>query len=231
MPELLGTPLFNHANLQEYYTLEDANADKNGNNLTNNGSVTFSAAQFNNGANFGSANSTKSLELTSALSYTGGAYSIVGWLKLLAEIGSGVWGIFFLQESTSDTQFHINYQYNSGTPQLAFIRNKFGGASQSFTYNITLGTTDFYHLAICYDGSNFIGYVNGVNVGNANASGSGSVGIVNRFKIGAIDDGSGGESAFASILADDVALFNTQLTQEEVLQHYRGTLGGYISIN
>jgi len=52
MLELASLALFSDPNLAEYYKLEGLTG-KNGNTLTNVNSVTFTAAKYNNGANYG----------------------------------------------------------------------------------------------------------------------------------------------------------------------------------
>lgn len=215
MAQLINTSLYNDANLKEYYQLEGLTG-KNGNTLTNNGSVTFTAAKYNNGANFGTANSTKSLDVASKLSYAGGAYSIVLWAQITTEIAASNYDFVMVQDSVTDTQLYIVYQYNAGTRSLVFVRNKFGSTTDFVPYVVTLGTSNFYHLALTYDATTIIGYVNGVNIGNSAASGSGTVNIVDRVRIGAADDGSGGATLFASAIIDDVAFFNRELTAAEI---------------
>lgn len=80
-----------------------------------------------------------------------------------------------------------------------------------------MGTDDFYHIALTYDGSTLRGYVNGVSVGSVAASGDGATVGVDSIKIGVSDNGTSLE-AYASIDADDVAYFNRELTAEEVSQ-------------
>lgn len=79
--EFVNSNFFSDANLVSYYKLENVNDSKGSNTLTNNGSTTFTSARWNNGANFGSANSSK---------YLSGAYTYVAsttdntvalWLK------------------------------------------------------------------------------------------------------------------------------------------------------
>src|SRR6478736_10076054 len=86
MAELASTSLINDANLIAYYKAENANDSKGSNTLTNNNTVAFSAAKFNNGFDGGSANTNKSMSIANALSFSGGAYSITLWVKLNTEI-------------------------------------------------------------------------------------------------------------------------------------------------
>lgn len=206
-----------------YWKLEDVNDSKNSNNLTNNGTVTFSAAKFNNGANLGSSNSSKYLDIASSIDITTGVCSFGGWFKGLTEIGSGT--NMFLQHSHStgggndDLMNVIQYDYNSGTRRLNFGR--YTNAWEQVFYTIALGTDDFYHLFYVYTGSKVRGYVNGVQVGEADATSTtythnSGVG----FRLGADKTSGGVASQYSSVIIDDVVLFNRALTATEVSQIY-----------
>lgn len=218
MAELLGLSLYNDANLQEYYKLEDTSG-KNGNTLTNNNTVAFNAAKFNNGADGGSSNTNKYLNVASALSYAGGAYSISLWIKLQTEIPSGVYDICELQETTTDTTLLFTYEYNSGTRRLNCGRLRPGVSFDGIAYNTNLGTTVTHHIVLTYSGSTVHLYVDNVDVGNIASSGGGSVNQTSGFEI------LSGRSVtnFTSAIIDDVALFDRELTSGEVNTIYTET--------
>lgn len=223
MPELLGTPLFNDANLLEYWTLEDRLADKSTNDLTENGLPAYTPAKFSNGLNEGAVNVTIYL-MTATTFIDGGAASIVCWVKLLSEIAASTWRLI-QQKSPSDgttSTITIEYQYNAGSPLLNFERGKPGVGSDSATYAITLGTANWYHLALTYDGTTVRGYVNGVEQASVASSGEGSGATTPGFSIGADTDG----NRKASALIDDVAIFSDKLTAAEVLSLYQAGAPG-----
>lgn len=216
--ELASTPLFSSANLIAYWKLEDVNATVGGFTLTNNNTVTFGAAKFNNGADFGSANTNKYLSISNDLGITNGSMSVSFWVKLNAEIASSEWAFFDKADGGTNVRYWIQYEYNSGTRRLVFEREKSGTADQNATYNITLGTSSFYHIVMTYDGATITGYVNGVSVATASASGNGSSGASDYTNIGR----RGSNSRYASCIIDDVAVFNTAITSAQVTELYVG---------
>jgi len=224
MTELIGTSLFLDSNLQEYWTLEDANADKNSNNLTNNGSVTFSTARYTNGANFGSSNSSKYLSLASKLNYLGGAYSIVLWYKQSSEITSGTYTLFGIDDDTSKTGLDIRYEYNSGTPRLGFYRDSHGVLAQGFYSTQSLGTT-WHQIALTYDASTIKGYLDGALLNSTSASGDGINTTTAGINIGRSIRLT---SNYTSGMVDDVAVFNDELTLAEVNLLAKDNYAGFL---
>lgn len=230
--ELFSTSLYNDANLQAYYRLEDtADSEDSGTDydLTNFNSVLFNAAKFNNGADGGTTNSSLRLATSSDLGISDIATSISFsfWTKMNTEIGSGNQYFFEKTLGPNNPQvvgYDIVYQYNAGTRRLAFGREKHGVAGNFCYYNITLGTTDFYHLALTWDGSTVRGYVNGTEQCTVASSGSGATdsNLTNRFAILSGDNGYAPGSWLSGIV-DDMAVFNRQLTAGEISDIYNGT--------
>lgn len=209
------------ANIRAYYALENTDdGSSNGYNLTNNNLVTFTAAKFGNGANLGANNTNKYLRINNTLGINGGACSISVWVKNLAEIGSGGWCFAICGGGTTHVFYVIGYEYNSGTRRVAFSRYKDGVGGQTATYNLTMGTSDFYHLVLTYDTSNILGYLNGVKVaGPTAASGNGS-GSATYSGVGYFYDGYA--YSYASSLIDETVFWNVALSAEEVAQVYVG---------
>jgi hypothetical protein len=205
------------ANVKAYYALEDVNdGSGNGFNLTNDSSVTFTAAKVLNGANLGATNSTKSLYILNNLGITGGAITISLWVKLLAEIGTGVWTFAMQADVTNDIYYTIFYDYNGGTRRLWIRRSKYGGADTSIYYTVTLGTANFYNIILTYDTANINCYLNGSLVaGPSAASGNGS-GCLDMFRIGADIAGAN----LASALIDETIVWNVALSLPEVTKVY-----------
>lgn len=225
--EFQYSTLRNDANLKAYWRLDSVNDALGTYNLTNNGSVTFSAAQWGNGANFGAANSTKYLNWASDnAGIDGTSLSWSCWVKCLAEIGSGTWAFVDQESAGTKTQQRIYYDYNGGTRRISFARVRSGTIEESVLYNITMGTSATYHLVYTYDGTNINAYINGASVGTATASGAGSAVTTPGLGIGATE----AATRFSSTLIDDVALFNRALTAAEVslLYNLTPTNGGLI---
>lgn len=216
--------LFNDANLQAYYTLEDANDDKNSNNLTNANSVTFTAAKFNNGADGGTTDGNRTLRITNNLGYTGGAYSISLWFKIHAELsGSDVYhAICYLTDggAGSDTGLSLVYARISGVNQVLFGRVRWGVAGVEISHSVNLGTTDFHHLALTYNGTTLIGYLNGTAVGDVAASGNGTGNPATMMILLGQSNDITANNALG--IVDDAAFFNRVLTPDEVSLIYNG---------
>ena len=218
-PDITG--LYTDANLKALYRLEDIYDSKSTNHLTNTGGVIFSAGKFLNGANLGTTNSTKRLSVESNLGVAG-TVSMAFWVKLTTEITSGNYAFLSLGRSLTDVEYLVYYSYNSGTPQLRFLHNKFGSASTAGNYNITLGTSNWYHIVYTDTGSAQEGFVNGVSVANAVETGNGSSAVTDRFVIG--DQGTGLGTLFASAIFDEVAIFDKILSQAEITALQTGTV-------
>lgn len=176
--ELNSTYLISDGSLRAYYRLENANdTTANSFNLTNNGSIPFNAAKFNNGGDLGTSNTTDYFNINNDLGITGGLISVSMWLKLTTEITSGTYTFFQQGDLGTNVRYVIQYEYNSGSPRLVFNRSKTGTADEQFTYTVTLGTSSYHHLVFTYDGSTVRGYYDGAIIGSVSASGSGSSGV------------------------------------------------------
>ena len=230
--ELENHSLRNDANLVAYYRLEDLVATV-GTNLTNQNVATFVAAQFNNGGNFVRASLQALKNTVNAVS--NGNATLMGWIKVTVEPDADFvrYGFIACLDGTNFVTYSIDYQFNGGTPRLRFLRTKNGVADQAALYTITLGTTDFYHLAITYDGTNIRGYVNGVlQAGPTAASGNGSSGTVDGIIIGAANGGGAGPdtTAESSSVIDDVGIFTRALSGTEISDFYNATSGKFFQL-
>lgn len=216
--ELASTSLFTDGSLVAYWKLENVNDSKASYNLTNNNTVSFAAAKFSNGADFGSANTDKSLTIANQFGISaGGSRSYAFWIKMKTEISSGDQCFFWTANSDGRVNYRIEYQYNSGTRRLVFVRFKPNVGEDYVAYTITLGTSDFYHLAITWDGSNIRAYVNGVLVGTTASTGLGTGSESANFHIGYAE-----ASNYASCIIDDFAIFSKALSASEILSLYSG---------
>lgn len=215
--ELADTILFSDPNLTHYYRLEDVNDSIGSENLTNTGTTPFFAARFNNGAYFGASNTTKYLNTTNTLGINGGDCSIGGWVKLQTEIGAGTYSFIHQLNGASQAGYGIQYEYNGGTRRLRMGRFQ-GGADTAIYINNTLGVVGWHHLAVTYDGTTAIAYLDGVEIGSNTTSGNGPGAVTAGFTIGADNDGNSKSSA----IMDDVFVFNRALTADEIDLLYNG---------
>lgn len=213
--ELFNTTLFSDANLVSYYRAENLNDSKGSNNLTDNGSVPFNAALFNNGFDLGATNTTKWLSRADALGIAGNSdMTIMKWIKLQTAIVSGGYELFIhASNSGADRYQEVRYNYNSGTPQI-----QVDNSSTTYTYNITLSTSVFKLIAVTRNvaGNSSHLWIDGIDVANG-ALGSSGAGA-NYFDIGANNAG----SFLNSAIIDDVSIFNRVLTGTEILNYFNG---------
>lgn len=211
------------ATLKAYYRFESGalTTDSSGeaNTLTNTGTVAEDTGKYGGAADFGDANSTKYFLANTDLGIGGGSITLAGWHKPNGDIASGTWAFQMQEDAASHVRFDIRYEYNGGTRRVLFNRTKMNVGAQSVTHNITLGSTSWTHLALTYDATSIIGYVNGLPVGTTAASGDGAAVGVDSIKMGVGDDGSSLE-AYSSSDIDDITYFSRALTAAEILQLY-----------
>lgn len=220
--EIGTSKFFGDANLVGYWKLNDVNDSKASYTLTNNNSVTFAVAKYGNGADLGSSNTNKNLVVSSDLGITNGPCSISAWVKLNTEIGSGYYYFVNKEDAGTLVNYQLRYNYNSGTRRLEFVRGRVNVQSDLVSHNITLGTSNFYHLVVTYDGTNVKGYVDGVYINQQASSGDGtSTGAVDELNIGSLRS----SASYASAIIDDVAVWGRALTDAEVLQLYQTGTG------
>jgi hypothetical protein len=182
--------------------------------LTNNSGSESSDVPFSDGGknttaisfNGSSQNATQSSVITS----TGSALTVEFWIKPNSDISSGTWGLFYMGENTSDADVRVDYEYNGGTRRLLFGRNKYFVAINSFTYNITLGTS-WTHIALVWDSSTVEGFVNGSSVGTVASTGNGSG---NDFE--GVNIGSRGAANYANAIFDDIRIWSTNRTSTQI---------------
>jgi hypothetical protein len=213
--ELSSTPLAADANLVAYYKLEDVNDSKASYTLTNNNTVAFNAAKFNNGGDLGTSNTNKYLSIANNLGLTdGGAKTFMFWVKLKTEIGSGTY-TFYNWERSGTTWNILSYEYNAGTRRL-----NVDGAGTDINYTITLGTSNWNHIAVTESsGGTFTLYVNGILAGTGTQGSGTSAGTA--FGIGANRIGGN----LSSAIFDDFAIFNRVLTATEISDYVNGNYG------
>lgn len=223
--EFLNTDLFDEATTQAYYRMNSGaltTDSKNSNTLTNNNTVGESSdGWYGYCADFGTSNTNKTLSIASALSITN-AGSISMWVKMRTEIASGSQTLAAVSSNANKFVLYIDYAYNGGTRRLEFHRSRVGVADVSANYTVTLGTSDWHHIVLVFDGSNVRGYVDNVVSGDAASSGDGTAAAATATTIG------GNINTDASAYIDDVVFISKGLSADEVGSIY---LTDYRSIN
>ena len=217
-------------NINAYYKLDDVNDSVASYHLTNNGTTPFNVALIGNGADGGTTNSTKRLTINSQLGMSAASANISFsfWVKMNTEIGSCIQCFFerTIVEATLPLGYYVRYEYNGGTRRLNFTRAKHGVADNSFTYNITLGTSAWYHLVLTYDGTTVLGYVNETQQGSVASSGAGlnDANLTDRFAILASDNGYS-PTNYASSIIDEFGVWNRALSASEISSLYNSGVG------
>lgn len=228
MSEPIANGSLVNANLKAYYKLNAGalvtDSSGNGYTLTNNNSVAEADGQdsaFGKAADFGVSDFNKSLSIANNLGITTKVISMSCWVKLNAEIASGAWKFIFHQSAEQDWSIGISYEYNGGTRRLNFVSIQAGIGTTPYYHNITLGTSNWYHLAITCDGATVKAYLNGVYLGSVAARGSGNA-VASNFIIGGDGELYPTINNESAAIIDDVAVFNDVLTNAEVLAIYLG---------
>ena len=211
--------------IQAYWKLDESSGNAadsvSSNTLTNNGTTTYTAAKINNGADFGTANSTKYFSSTNDVGLSGGAFSISFWMSVRTAPTSGTtYTIISWTEATAGIRVKIEYLNDAGTKKLRFNRSKPTVADQIVDYNVDLGTGTFYPIVMTYDTVNEIGYVNSVNQAQLAASGTGS-GVSDGINVGRNDNGTN----YSNIIIDEVGTWSRALSVSEVSDLYNSGSG------
>jgi hypothetical protein len=225
--ELYSTLLFSDANLVAYYRAENANDSKASFNLTNTGSVAFSAAKFNNGFDYGSTNShAKSMNYpTSSLGVDlSGASSFMFWVKVqTAPPNGGNADVFYDWRSTVGTARYFQFQYIQESAQLKLRFDPSGGTN--IDYNVDLGTSAFHLIAVTCSAAGAVKvYLDGSEV--ATGTRGTTTAAANNMYIGNNIVNSRGAAAYI----DDVSLWSDVLTATEISDYYNGNYAGTTSL-
>lgn len=227
--ELYSMSFYSDANLSSYYRLENTSDSKGVYNLTNTNSVAFNAGKFNNGADFGSSNTTKYLATNTPASIPplgitqASDKSECLWVNMSAQPGAG--GLYTISSwfygVTGGTYLKLIYS-NS-----VFVASKYAltlttnsNLSTSST-GVLLATGVWNNVCFTKSGTTYTLYLNGVSCGTdiGFTGGYGSYG--NWFSLGTTKNNSE-LGNYLSGLIDDVSIFSRALSAAEVLTIYQG---------
>lgn len=207
-------------NLVSYWKLDEPNgnaADSIGSNtLTNNGTITYSAGKINNGGDLGTSLgkyfSNSNIGLANNVDYS---FSL--WIKLGAEPATNTQFCPF-QKRFNGLISEIKYEDVSGTKRIIFGQWN-GSYNYSATYNITLGTTNWYLLTIVHHNTanTYDCYLNGsaIATGAAGVAKTGS-----DFGTGLWFGADGGGAGAWKGMLDEIGYWSRALSADEVSQLY-----------
>lgn len=196
--------------------------------LTNNNTVGTGTGFIGTGsADFGTTNTNKYLNVANELGTDGGSISMSLWIKMQTEIASGSDGIIVHGGATSHVNDMIGYDYNAGTRQLQWNRQQQNTANNIYSYNATLGTSNWHHLVYTYDGVTMKGYYDGTEVVSQALSGNGASGTGDGFGIGSSNRGGGTEwvAGYIDAYIDEVGVWTRAITGAEVTSLYNSGAG------
>ena len=157
---------------------DTADSTATGATLTNNNSVAFNSGKIEDGADFGSSNTNKTLTTTSHGGLAAGdARTISMWVNITTAPASGdTDDIFGMSDEPEDVAYLLEYQNNGGTLRLRVGRARYYVDDPTLIYNTTLTTGTWYYLTYTIDASrNQVLYLNGTSVAsNTAVSGNGA---------------------------------------------------------
>lgn len=228
--ELYTTGLLNDANLKAYYRMESGalttDSSGEGHTLTNNNSVgETSSGKFGYAADFGTGNTNKYFSIADSLEVTNGACSIALWVNVnAAPATNNDYNLAWKGDSGSNVGYEIRYRDISGTKKILVRRLRAGVSSDEISYDVDFGTGTWYYLVLTYDGSNVRAYLNGSQVGSDTPSSGNGTSFTNYFDGFCMGYSNSGLSHYPNVILDDIAVFNRQLTADEIESIYDGTI-------
>lgn len=209
--------LLNDANLQGYWRLEDVTDESDNNyNLTNNNSVTFSAAKFSNGGNFNGSNQYLSIAHASAPNLeTTGDQTFSAWIKP-DTLATGT-SVSVMAKVNSSANTGRSVQIDDTTGKLNFRSFKIGDDQSVLSSNGVIAGV-WNHIAVVYDET---GYAVSLYVNGVKTTGSFTRALVadsDTFAIGRLGGLSG---QYFDGMIDDCAFWDRVLTEDEIFEIYK----------
>lgn len=217
-------------NLVSYWKLDESSGNATdsvgSNTLTNINSASYIGAKINNGILLNKS-SFQYLKILNNLGIVWNSlYTFSFWIKLTNEITSGNYNLLdhrCLVVSSDTAMQSVQYEYNSGTRRLIFFRTRNNPFSiEQINYNITLGTSNYVHVIMTYDGVTLEGFVNGISIGTiASACTTPVIDSNTGFSLGG--DLFGG--AYDDGIIDEVGVWSRVLSAPEITTIYNSGYG------
>lgn len=221
--ELYRNSLFSDANLQGYWKLENTD-DESANNydLTNTGSVAFSAGKFNNAPTFdGTAKYLSIAGASCANLNISGSQTICFWFK---PSGLGDNWRMILGKAKDDLTTGFVFSHYTTNASVSLRIYGLGGGGGYVDGDVTMSNGTWYFICGRFNATagTVDLFINSTRKGNTSVTGTVTSSASNQFAIGLGGDYSG--TGYAKGMIDDVAIFNRALTDTEVSNLYAATL-------
>jgi hypothetical protein len=214
-------------NLVSYWKLDESSGDAadsvGDNDLTNNGTVTYSSGVINNGAALASS-SSQNLIVSDPLIAVNSDVSYSFWVKHTTVPGNGEIQQWMIHEINGDNDIYQSLMLQKTVGGIQQIQIYIDGTSAiEDYYNSSIATDTWYHIVLTIDyASGYVLYINGssVKTGSAPAYGSGDT-LTSRFSLGVcwFLDGNNYGRYFNGMM-DEVGIWSRVLTSDEVVELY-----------
>jgi hypothetical protein len=219
MPELNKTILKDSANLKAYYRLEGdlTDSSSSGYDLTNGGSTDQASGKYGRGRSFVSA-SSQYASVSAANLRIAGSQSFAAWVYPTAN--STIQGRIAAVSDSTPTNYAC---ITTGVGAANVFSIQVSGLTPSQVTSTTVFSLNtWYHVVGVYDssGATLRIYVNGTCEASSSVTGSHTAGT-GGFAIGRLGDYTATTTYFDGIL-DDVAVFNTALSADQIKELYEG---------
>lgn len=214
-----------NSNLIAYYPFDTNAMDAVGSyHLTRIGNPSYQPGMFNNAAYFPNPSNGAGYEHSwfesTAMggAITGPPCTFACWFNMSATpSGSYQPVIFALGSNFSSPSIMANV--NSGGTALIITINTTGTPTYPVNNYVVTGNT-WYHLAVTYNNSNVVTYVNGSQINSTANTGNFSISPANsRLRIGAMGNTAGNNAGFNGLI-DDFRVYNRALSATEVSTLY-----------
>ncbi len=213
--ELFTTPLFNDANLQDYYRMEGNSNDAKGIRNGSDTSMSYSSGNGKFGQGGGFNGSSSKIDLGSA-PFTGtGDFTVTSWIK--TSVNSATEQEIFILGNGSNNQT-CQWGVLNGTVIFTVL----GVAPITGSFNVSDNV--FHNVIIRFRSGNFQYFVDGTNDSTENPVTLNITAGANHH-IGS-NNGSGN---FFNGSIDDIAFFNRALSSSEITQLFNGfSVGAFL---
>jgi hypothetical protein len=218
-----------NSGLIAYWRLDESSGNAldsiGGITLTNNNTVTYTSAKIANGADFGTANTNKSLTNTTRIGTVNMDRTISVWAKINTDKSVDDIDTFLewaYGGSSNYVGYQLIYERTSSVNKWRAYRDRGCVGGESIYFNNPTAAAGFYHLVLTITGTTMELWVNGTSAGTVTVNtGNGSCNAQDGFYIGSARSA----SAYASVTVDEVGIWNRALSSTEITELYNAGSG------